>query len=256
MERFNKARKLFGSLEFSSDSSRDSVIYISSDEETSDGWDSDWSTDTEEMVRRIETQVQAEPIPIAGRRMMTASDEPGPSSVPSDAQTTPKLDKTYFDEKLCYAPSRGKTKRRIELCKTILPVLESPLSPPAHERGPSMDTPVIQPESSGFHASFHIQNALPYTDISSQRCTSCMVCGKSVDEIKSTKINRYMEASTPKSEPAYITALRKEAYINGFNAGSLLFIAPAVSQAAACDGTRITTTAVGQDVAPGTLPIY
>ena len=83
-----------------------------------------------------------------------------------------------------------------------------------------------------------------------------MVCGKSVDEIKSIKINRYMEVSTPRSEPAYITALRKEAYINGLNAGSLLFIAPAVSQADACDGTRITTTAVGQDVAPGTLPIY
>ena len=256
MERFNKAKKLFGSLEFSSDSSRDSVIYISSDEETSDGWDSDWSTDTEEMVKRIETQVQAEPITIAGRRMTTASDEPGPSCVTSDVQTTPKLDKTYFDEQLCYAPPRGNTKRRIELCKTILPVLESPLSPPAHERGPSMDTPVVQPESSGFHASYHIQNALPYTDISSQSCTSCMVCGKSVDEIKSMKINRYMEVSTPRSEPAYITALRKEAYINGLNAGSLLFIAPAVSQAAACDGTRITTTAVGQDVAPGTLPTF
>ena len=256
MEKFNKTRKLFGSLDFSSDSSNNSVIYISSDEETSDGWDSDWSTDTEEMVKRIETQVQAEPITIAGRRMTTASDEPGPSCVTSDVQTTPKLDKTYFDEQLCYAPPRGNTKRRIELCKTILPVLESPLSPPAHEKGPSMDTPVIQPESSGFHASYHIQNALPYTDISSQRCTSCMVCGKSVDEIKATKVTRYMEASTPRSEPAYITAHRKEAYINGLNAGSLLFIAPAVSQAAACDGTRISTTAVGQDVAPGTLPIY
>ena len=79
-----------------------------------------------------------------------------------------------------------------------------------------------------------------------------MVCGKSVDEIKAIEVTRYMEASTPRSEPAYITALRKEAY----NAGSLLFIAPAVSQAAACDGTRISTTADGQDVAPGTLPIY
>ena len=29
-----------------------------------------------------------------------------------------------------------------------------------------------------------------------------------------------------------------------------------VSQAAACDGTKITTTASGQEVAPGTLPIY
>ena len=256
MEKFNKARKLFGSLDFSSDSSNNSVIYISSDEETSEGWDSDWSTDTEELVRRVETQVQARPIPIAGRKLTTASDEPGPSTVSPNMQTTPKLDKKYFDEKLCYAPTRGNTKRRIELCKTILPVLESPLSPPAHERGPSMDTPLLQPENSGFHASFHIQNALPYTDISTQRCTSCMVCGKSVDEIKAIKVTRYMEASTPRSEPAYITALRKEAYINGLNAGSLLFIAPAVSQAAACDGTRISTTAVGQDVAPGTLPIY
>ena len=31
---------------------------------------------------------------------------------------------------------------------------------------------------------------------------------------------------------------------------------PMVSQAAACDGTKITKTASGQDVAPGTLPIY
>ena len=65
-----------------------------------------------------------------------------------------------------------------------------------------------------------------------------------------------MELSTPRSEPVYISALRKEAYTNGLNAGSLLFIAPAVSQAVACDGTEITTTASGQDVAPGTLPIY
>ena len=65
-----------------------------------------------------------------------------------------------------------------------------------------------------------------------------------------------MARSTPKSEPAYITALRREAYSNGLNAGSLLFLAPAVSQAAACDGTRITTTTQGQETASGTLPIF
>ena len=65
-----------------------------------------------------------------------------------------------------------------------------------------------------------------------------------------------MELSTPQSKPAYISALRKEVCTNGLNAGCLLCIAPAVSQAAACDGTKITTTASGQDVAPGTLPIY
>ena len=65
-----------------------------------------------------------------------------------------------------------------------------------------------------------------------------------------------MKRSTPESEPAYITALRREAYSNGLNAGSLLFLSPAVSQAAACDGAKITTTAEGQGIAVGTLPIY
>ena len=69
-------------------------------------------------------------------------------------------------------------------------------------------------------------------------------------------MNWYMQRSTPSSEPAYNTALRREAYENGLNAGSLLFLTPAVSQAAACDGTRITTTAEGQEIAAGTLPIY
>ena len=102
MNKFNKARKLFGSLDFSSDSSNDSVIYISSDDETFDGWNSDWSSDTEEMVRRVEAQVQARPIPIAGRRMTTASDEPGTSTMSSGLQTTPKLDRAYFEGDLLW----------------------------------------------------------------------------------------------------------------------------------------------------------
>ena len=256
MDKFNRARKLFGSMDFSSESSGDSVIYISSDEEASDEWDSDWSTDTEDMTKRVETQVKTNPTPIAGRRMTTASDEPGTSTTSPEVQITPKLDKTYFDEKLWYAPRRCIVKKRIELCKTILPVADSPMSPPAHERGPSLDTPLLQAGSSGFHASYHIQSSQPYADVSSQRCTSCMVCGRSIDDIKSQKLRKYMELSTPRSEPAYISALRKEAYTNGLNAGSLLFITPAVSQAAACYGTKITTTANGQEVAPGTLPIY
>ena len=82
-----------------------------------------------------------------------------------------------------------------------------------------------------------------------------MVCGKSRDQIKEAKINWYMESSTPRSEPAHVTALRREAYSNGLNAGSLLFLTPAVSQAAACDGTKITTTAEELEIATGTLPI-
>ena len=83
-----------------------------------------------------------------------------------------------------------------------------------------------------------------------------MVCGKSVDEIKEQKTKWYMDRATPRGESAYITNTRREAYMNGLNAGSLLCLAPAVSQAAACDGTRITTTTSGQEAVPGTLPLF
>ena len=47
-----------------------------------------------------------------------------------------------------------------------------------------------------------------------------------------------------------------DAYENGLNAGSLLFLESAVSQAAVCDGTRITTTANEQETSPGALPTF
>ena len=119
------------------------------------------------------------------------------------------------------------------------------MSSPEHERGTSLDTPPVQPMHITFHASFHVQN-IPYADLSNQKCLSCMVCGNSLAEIKQQKINWYMERSISRKEPAYITNLRREAYSNALNAGSLLFLAPAVLQAAACDCTKITTTSIRQ----------
>ena len=262
MQKFNLSRKLFDLEEQSSEKSSDWVIYISSDNEDDAfrSWDSDWSTDTEMLIERIEKEVRSSPILVGGRIMtmegMEDECEAGPSSAQPVLPSTPKLDLGYFDEKICYAPPRKIEKTKIELCKTLLPVLESPASPPEHEKGPVMDTPMHHSVSDNFHASFHIQDVLPYADLSKQRCQSCIVCGKSIDDIQQEKINWYMERSTPRSEPAYITALRREAYSNWLNAGSLLFLAPAVSQAAACDGTRITTTAYGQETTSGTLSIY
>ena len=262
MSKYNLARKLFDFDGDSSDESEASVIYISSsDDELSEGWETDCSTDTEQLIARIEKEVTSSPMLIGGRIMTTDDFEEehlvaGPSSSQPHKDTTPKMDQRYFDHERCYAPPKRVEKTRIELCKTLLPVPESPMSPPEHEKGPSNDTPLVQPFASGFHASYHVQNTQPYEDISRVRYTGCLVCGRSVDDIKDEKVNWYMERSTPRDEPEYITRLRREAYINGLNAGSLLFVAPAVSQAAACDGTRITTTSADQETAPGTLPIF
>ena len=262
MEKFNLSRKLFDMDGFESSESGESVICISSSEdELAEDWETDCSTDTEQMIARIEREVTTSPMFIGGWIMTSEIPEEdelvaGPSTSRANVEITPKLDHKYFDLERCYAPSKRTGKSRIEHCSTILPVLEPPMSPPDHEKGPSQDTPFVQPMISGFHASYHIQNTMSYDNLSCQRYTGCMVCGKAVDEIKEEEINWYMEKSTPRGEPEFITKLRRQAYINGLNAGSLLFIAPAVSQAATCDGNNYTTTASEQDITPGTLPIY
>ena len=64
MQKFNLSIKLFDFEEQDSDHSADSVIYISSDseEEVSDCWESDWSTDTEALINGIEHEVISSPI--------------------------------------------------------------------------------------------------------------------------------------------------------------------------------------------------
>ena len=245
MSKFNLSRKLFDFEEHDLDNSDKSVIYISSSEDESSDWATDCSTDTEQLIARIEREVTSSPMLIGGRVM--TMDEPedearaGPSTSQMEEGVTPKLGLKYFDREMCYAPPR---------------ILESPVYPPELEKGPSVDTPLLQPTSSNFHASYHVQNSVPYQNVSEVRYTGCMVCGRSVDSIKSEKVKWYMQRSTPRDEPGYITKLRKEAYENGLNAGCFLFITPAVSQAAACDGTTVTTSANGQEFVPGTLPIY
>ena len=147
MSKYSLARKPFGLEESDSDDSERSVIYISSSEDKSSEWETDCSTDTEQLVARIEREVTSSPMLIGGRIMTVdepTEDEPeaGPSSSQTQTDVTPRLDHKYFDNEMCYAPPKKTGKSRIELCKTLLPVPESPMSPPDHERGLSMDTPL------------------------------------------------------------------------------------------------------------------
>ena len=181
MQKFNLSRKLFDFKEQDSDRSMDSVIYISSDseDEVSDFWDSEWSTDTDALINRIKREVKSSPILIGGRAMTVEGPDDemvaGPSNSQPGTSSTPKLGPKYFDKKLFYAPPKELKNTKIELCKTLLTILESPMSPPAHERGPPQDVPQLQSMDTGFHASYHIQGSQPHADLSSQRCLDCMV---------------------------------------------------------------------------------
>ena len=69
MSKFNLSRKLFDFEEYDSDNSDNSVIYISSSEDESSDWETDCSTDTEQLIARVEREVTSSPILIGGRVM-------------------------------------------------------------------------------------------------------------------------------------------------------------------------------------------
>ena len=122
----------------------------------------------------------------------------GPSSALPGMSITFKLDHKHVDEKLQreefgYAPPRENAKRRIERRKTLHAVAESPMSPAPHERGPSLETPSVESVETGFRASYHIHNSLPDANVSTSRCTSCIVCRMSVDAINKAKAVWYMD---------------------------------------------------------------
>ena len=142
------------------------MIYISSSEDESSDWETDCSTDTEQLIVRIDREVISSPMLIGGR--FKTMDDPegdeagaGPSSSQAQEDVTPKLDLKYFDKEKWYAPPRKFEKTRIELCKTISPVLETPMSSPEHERGPSRDTALVHMVMGTFHTSYHVQNTMP-----------------------------------------------------------------------------------------------
>ena len=154
MSKYNLARKVFDFEEYDSDNSSKSVIYISSSEDESSDWETDCSTDTEQLIARIKKEVTSSPMLIGGRIM--TMDEPedearaGPSTSQKEEGVTPKLGLKNFDREMCYAPPRKFEKKHINLCNTIMPVLESPMSPQS-TKGDQVWTP---PFSSQLRATF------------------------------------------------------------------------------------------------------
>ena len=67
----------------------------------------------------------------------------GPSTSQMCAGVTTKFGKEYFDEKLFYAPIKEDALKRIQLCKTKIPVADSTMSllPPLEKR-PPVETPI------------------------------------------------------------------------------------------------------------------
>ena len=266
------------------------LINISSDDTESLGgvsvstFDSaEYQDEVAELVFKMEYQVSS-PKLVAGRKMTCELDDMSSTTSPSLPSTsartsTPKskLSKSYFDLRNANAPyrrnSRPKKAHPIAECSSLRPIRDSPLSPPSHERGPrvtfSTPSPLndleIKRESDTAAATIqqqdpnqirsHLQGIrLPDGSIT-HKYSDCVICGKSVERIREDTVQEYLGKTAAPGESAEITEIKRKAFEDGMQMGTVMFLPAGLSQAAACDGLLYTLSGPGTAVMPGTLPV-
>ena len=153
----------------------------------------------------------------------------------------------------------------ISQCSNLVPLVDTPLSPPPSEQGPSharydyagqyntnFTAPLnahIQGISVRFGAHCGGPNAAVYGD--------CIVCGRSYEQIRESAVLAYLESISTRNESYQERQRRRNAYLEGMNQGTVLLVPRGVSQAAACDGNyyQIPEECVESNPQPGVLPI-
>ena len=264
------------------------LVCISSDDESdavsiSTFHSSDCNSEVEEMATRVETMVSA-PMMVAGRRMTVEPFPPvsvnfvdQPSTSGSFVTPAQKFSKEFFEIPKVRSPHkrdpRARSRHPIELCSGLVPLVDTPLSPPQSERAPRVlfQTPsetdsgsVDATISSGSMTSglaghdtprSHLQNTEKECGPISLNYSDCMICGRTLDQIRGEAIEDYLRNTRRINETPAMREMKKQAFIAGMEMGTLLFIPAGLSQAAACDGVLYTITGPRcTETLPGTLP--
>ena len=88
--------------------------------------------------------------------------------------------------------------------------------------------------------------------------TSCLICGKSYDQVIAETAADYLNQTAQQGETVRERQIKRNAFIDGVQSGVLTFIPPGVSQAAACDGMIYSVNYNGQNsVTQGhALPLF
>ena len=88
--------------------------------------------------------------------------------------------------------------------------------------------------------------------------TSCLICGKSYDQVIEETAADYLNHTAQPGETVRERQIKRNAFIDGVQSGVFTFIPPGVSQAAACDGMIYSVNYNGQNsVTQGyALPLF
>ena len=248
------------------------IIYISSDEEEAMDSNCGWSVDdlylssedeSDEirlMAKCVERQL-AEPISIpstsAGQKQIRPV-TPRPNVPPF-----PTFGEKYFNLARGNGPvsrdNRIKSNHPINICRNLVPQVDTPLSPPEQDRGlqypcePHDDSPSSMNTSMEAVAS-HFDDMVLAEPPPLVNYSDCVVCGKSVRQIQEETVNEYLDRTVTVGETLAETQARRRAFLDGMNANAFLLMPGGVSRAAACDGNWYSV-GYNYNTLPGTLPM-
>ena len=248
------------------------IIYISSDEEDhmgciSSGSISDFESEPDEateeirvMARCIERQL-ADPIPYltpdsSGKHKRDATPRPNRPPFPTFTQR-------YFnigngnDPLAC--DDRVKSNHPKNVCRNLVPQVDTPLSPPEKDRRPQCSYNTFSSPSPSMANSMETIaghfDGMALTESSPMiGYSDCVVCGKPVQQIHKETVNDYLDKTLVVGETLAETQARRRAFLDAMNAGTFLLMPGGVSRAAACDGNW-HSIGYNYDTLPGTLPI-
>ena len=178
--------------------------------------------------------------------------------------TRPTLDQSFFSLGKGNGPIRRDDRVRnnhpIKLCREIIPMVDTPMSPPPEEKGPTYDTYSADGQGETTQQSLdavanHFQGREIETNNPMANYSDCVICGKSTLQIQCEAVTDYLRKTAILGESADQLEARKRAFLEGMQVGTFLLLPGGVSQAAACDGNIYTIDHTKPIALPGTLPL-
>ena len=178
--------------------------------------------------------------------------------------TKPTLDQSFFSLGKRNGPIRRDDRVRnnhpIKLCREIIPMVDTPMSPPPEEKGPTYDIYSADGQGEITQQSLdavanHFQGMEIETNNPMANYSDCVICGKSTLQIQSEAVTDYLRKTAILGESADQLEARKRAFLEGRQVGTFLLLPGGESQAAACDGNIYTIDHTRPIALPGTLPL-
>ena len=182
------------------------------------------------MALYVETQMcELIPIPAAPSTATYKSKGPKRPNLPP----FPTFDQTYLSVGRGNGPLKadGRVKRNhpINLCRNLIPQVDTPLSPPEADKGQyypestsssvyASDAPTVDSVANHFNDLEIEGNTVQAT------YSDCVICGKPTEQIREEAVNDYLDKTVAIGETLAEMQARKRAFLDGMTAGYFLLL--------------------------------